>query len=115
MLKLITGIRNEYFPHRLAVGRCVGVCILIDAILKYELHHSVYLVYGKLDNCYHTWLSVDGIHIDPPTDCTIVKDARSFVTFTNTKEYRVNSIETFDLRDFFKEMTVYQLKKYWSL
>jgi hypothetical protein len=111
MLRLITGIRNEYFPNKLVVGNCINVCILIAAILKHELDYSVSLVYGTLNGCHHTWLSVSGIHIDPSTDCADVKDDRSFVTFINIKEYRVDEIDAFDLKDFFHDMTLSQLKK----
>lgn len=113
MLKLIADIRKRYFPNKLVVGNCIDICILVGAILKYELGFKIDLVHGALNGCLHTWLSVNGIHIDLSTDCTTVNDKRDFVTFINIKEYRVDVIEVFDLKDFFKDMTLNQLKDHY--
>ena len=111
MLDLIKDLRSKYFPHKMNVGECADVCILIGGILKYNAGINVSMVFGIMNNCYHTWLKIDDLEIDVSTDCTTTRDGRDFVTFTNNYEYKTVRTEQFDIKDYYHSLTLEELKE----
>lgn len=110
MIKLLRDLRAMHFPKKLNCGDCIAVCILLGYILKEEYGYTVQLVYGKLGHCYHTWLSVNGIQIDPSTDCAMVIDDRVFVSYVDYREYSISRIESYNVHDFYTDVAPGTLK-----
>lgn len=114
ILSLVTELRAEYFCRKLQPGYCINICILLGRILQVEYGKQVEFVSGQLGDCYHTWLCVDGVEVDPSTDCTFIEDGRPWVTLTNSDEYRTgvlgSSREPFDINDYFLDVSLDKLK-----
>ena len=70
LLGLVRRLRQKYFPKKLNVGSCITVCLIIGYILSTRHHKTVRIVDGSCGDCYHSWLEIDQINIDPARDTT---------------------------------------------
>ena len=108
ILVLVLELRQKYFPVRLGVGDCSTVGVLLAAILQLEYGFQVKIVTGERSGCYHLWLEVNGVSVDPSVDCTFSKD-EEFVQLIND-DYLIYVKEDFDLDDYYPDHTLYELK-----
>lgn len=107
LLDKVASIRKTYFNKPLPVGYCSDVAILIGSLLQSE-GLFVNMVYGECNGCYHVWLMVDGVAIDPSRDCA--NQHGEFVCFVNPNEYITHSTEHFDIKDFYTDPDIEELK-----
>lgn len=107
LLDKVTLLRKTYFSKPLAVGYCSDVAILIGSLMQSE-GHFVHIAYGECSGCYHVWLLVDGIAIDPSRDCAMQHG--QFVCLVNANEYKTHSTEVFDIKDFYISPDIEELK-----
>lgn len=110
MLKLIKELRIKYFPLTLSVGNCIDVCILIGAILKYEHNLNIKIAHGKIMNCFHSWLVINGVHIDVSLDCTTSFNGKKFVKFIDFKNYQIEKIVNYQIKDYYSNLSFEELK-----
>lgn len=109
----IRRLRYEYLPKPCGVGYCLNICLLIGALLKDEFATvNIRLVDGVAKGCFHTWMEVNGIQIDPALDCLGDPDVSEFVGFPNEPDYEVKQLDLFDVNEYFRDATLDELKRY---
>lgn len=113
-IELVRALRNYYFPNRLEVGDCITVAILVGAILQSHYSKRIELVNGKLNYCYHTWLSVEGEQIDPCLDCTLEADFMDPVCSAVTAGYAATEKTVLDTADYCPGLTLKEIVKTFS-
>lgn len=113
-IDLVRSLRSYHFPDRLEVGDCISVTILIGAILQSQYSKSVEVVNGRLNNCYHTWLCVDGERIDPCLDCTLEPDFVDAVGAATTESYTIIDKIELNINDYCPGMTLQEIIKTFS-
>ena len=99
VLSTARSLREAYFPKRHQVGDCTDICLGIGSLLKHEKGLKVQMVYGQVNDCHHTWLSVEGVDVDVSTDCTYELDL-PFVVMADHDGYIVTSRDPLELSDF---------------
>lgn len=101
ILSKVVAIRCRYYNRQLPVGNCHEISHLIGFILQQEGFY-VNLVYGTCNDCYHTWLEINGVQLDPSRDCA--NQTGDWVCLVNKEEYIVHSVDKFNINDFYNQI-----------